>query len=73
MNPQLIQNLKDLMTQIKMSKNPTAMLNQMILNNGGLTNALTYIKQHGGNAQTAFYALAQERGIDPNFILKNLQ
>ena len=31
---------------------------------------MSLIQQSGGNAQAAFYKLAQERGVDPNDVLK---
>lgn len=31
------------------------------------------LKQSGGNAKTAFYSLAQKKGVDPNLILNQIK
>jgi hypothetical protein len=35
--------------------------------------AMQLVQQSGGNAQAAFYKLAQQRGVDPNEILNALR
>ena len=50
---------------MKSMTNPQAMLNSMIQqNNPALSQAMDYIKQHGGDAKAACEALAQEKGIN---------
>ena len=41
-------------------------------NNPGMAQAMQYIKQHGGDAKSAFEALAKERGLDPGEIVAQL-
>ena len=50
---------------MKSMTNPQAMLNSMIQqNNPALSQAMDYIKQHGGDAKAACEALAKEKGIN---------
>lgn len=36
-------------------------------------NIINYINQNGGDAKSAFYNLAAQRGVDPNSILSKLR
>lgn len=42
--------------------NPVGLLSQM---DPRMQKVFDYIQQHGGNEETAFYALAKEKGADP--------
>lgn len=57
------------MTMVRNSGNPTAMINSLINNNPQIKNL---IQQFGGDPKTAFYKLAEQKGIDPNSILQML-
>lgn len=35
--------------------------------------AMEYVQQNGGDPRIAFYKLAKEKGIDPNYILSMLK
>ena len=35
--------------------------------------AMDYVRANGGDARTAFYRLAQQKGVDPESILRNLR
>ena len=48
-------------------------VNQMAMNNPQMRQVMEYIQQNGGNAKQAFYTLAQQKGVDPNEVLKQLQ
>ena len=43
---------------------------QSLASNPAYQNAVSYVNQHGGDPKTAFYNLCQERGVNPNEILK---
>lgn len=73
MNPQMIQQIKGIMNQIKMAQNPQLALNQILMNNPNINSIIGLIKNNGGNLQTAFYNLAKQKGIDPQVILNELQ
>lgn len=70
---QNMSNLKNMMGTVKSAGNPTMMMQQMLGNNPNYQKAMELIKQHGGNAQSAFYALAQQMGVNPNDILNQLK
>lgn len=57
--------MRQMISTIKSANNPQALLeNMMKQNNPALSQAMDYIKQHGGDAKAACEALAKERGID---------
>lgn len=58
-----------MMAQIKSIKNPMAMIQQM----PQYKQVMDYVNANGGDAQAAFYAKAQEMGIDPEEILKAMR
>ena len=75
MLPQILQQLNrnnagkiQQMAQI-LKGNPVGMLQNM----PQYQQAMQLIQQSGGNAQEAFYKLAQQRGVDPNTILNALR
>ncbi len=75
MLPQILQQLNrnsagqiQQMAQI-LKGNPVGMLQNM----PQYQQAMQLIQQSGGNAQAAFYKLAQQRGVDPNTILNALR
>ena len=75
MLPQILQQLNrnnagqiQQMAQL-LKGNPIGMLQSM----PQYRQAIDLVQQSGGNAQAAFYKLAQERGVDPNEILKALR
>ncbi len=63
-------NLMNMVSAFKNSPNPQAMLNNMLMQNPRVTEL---INQYGGDPKTAFYALAQQRGINPDEILTMLK
>ena len=62
-----------MMQMFKAANNPQAFIQQMMANNPQATNAMNLIQQYGGDAKAAFYALAKQKGIDPEEFLKSLQ
>ena len=57
---------------LKNSNNPQAMMQSLAAQNPTMRNVMQLINQHGGDPKAAFYALARERGVDPNSILSQL-
>lgn len=53
-------------------RNPQAMMNQMLMNNPKIQEALSFIKQTGNSPQGAFIALAKQKGVDPQAFMKEL-
>ena len=59
--------------KLRALKSPEAAMQYMMQqNNPGMAQAMQYIKQHGGDAKSAFEALAKERGLDPGEIAAQL-
>lgn len=56
-----------------MATNPQLALNQLLLNNPQLQNVINLIRQNGGNPQQTFYALAKQKGVNPDEILNMLK
>lgn len=55
------------------SRNPQAMLGTLMNQNPQMQNVMNIINQYGGDARTAFYETAKERGVDPNQIINMLR
>ena len=72
MNPQMIQQVKKIMNQIKMAQNPQLALNQFLMNNPNINSIIELVKNNSGNLQTTFYNLAKQKGIDPTEFMKEL-
>ena len=62
-----------MVNMVKSARNPQAMLNQLMQNNPNYRQVTELINQNGGDAKKAFYALAEQQGIDPNEILDMLR
>lgn len=54
-------------------KNPQEALQQMAMNNPQYNQVMQYVKDNGGDAKSAFYKMAKEKGIDPEEFLKMLK
>lgn len=54
------------MAQAMQSQNPAAIIAQT---DPRMEKVMTYIKQMGGDPGQAFYALAKQKGVDPNEVL----
>ena len=83
MIPQILQQLngglrippqiRQMIGLIKSSGNPQAMLMQLAQTNPNMKQVMEIVQQYGGDAEKAFYAVAQQKGIDPQQILNLLK
>ena len=73
MNPQAIQQIKNIMNRVKMAQNPQLFLNQMLSSNPQLQQAINLIQQSGGDPKTTFMNMAQQMGVNPQDVLNQLQ
>ena len=83
MVPQILQQLggglkispqvKQMISMLKSSGNPRLMLNQLMQTNPRMQQVMEIIQQYGGDANKAFYDIAQKNGIDPQEILDLLK
>ena len=83
MIPQILQQLggglkippqiKQMISMVKSAGNPQAMMNQLMQNNPQMQQVMEIVQKYGGDANKAFYALAEEKGINPQEILDLLK
>ena len=71
-NPAM-QTISQMVGMLKAAQNPEAAFSQMSSNDPRIQQVMQYVNQNGGDAKTAFYRLAQQRGVDPNEILSQLR
>ena len=65
--------IKQLMNIIKSAKNPQLALQNMLRNNPQMKQVQGLIDQYGGDPKTAFYKMAEEKGVNPEQILAMLK
>ena len=64
--------VKQLINTLRASGNPQMLLSQMAAQNPQIAQVMQYVRSCGGDPRTAFYKLAQEKGVDPKDILSQL-
>ena len=65
--------IKQTMNMIRNAGNPQAMMAQMMQNNPQYAQVMQLVQENGGDAQKAFYALADKLGIDGDTIVQALK
>ena len=65
--------LRQMISMVRSSGNPKLILNQLIQTNPQLRQVTEIIQQYGGDANKAFYDIAQKNGINPQEILDLLK
>ena len=83
MLPQILQQLgggvmippqiKQMFQMIRSSSNPQAMISQLMQTNPQMKQAMDIIKASGNDPKRAFFALAEQKGINPQSILDQLK
>ena len=61
------------MNMVRSAGNPQAMLQSMVQNNPQMQQVMNIVNQAGGDPKTAFYKMAEEKGVDPEQILSMLR
>ena len=64
-------DISKVVDSIKSAPDPNAMIQNMAMTNPQVKQAMDIVKQYG-DPKTAFYAIAKQKGIDPQSILKQL-
>ena len=64
--------IKNMLNMVRSAGNPQMMLNQMVGQNPQMRQVMEYINANGGDPKAAFYKLAQEKGVNPDDILRQL-
>lgn len=67
-----ISPIRNMISAVKNAGNPQAMLMRMAQNNPQFREAVSMVNQYGGDPKTAFYKIAEQKGIDPEAILSQL-
>lgn len=62
-----------LLNQVRNSPDPNMAMQNLASTNPQIQGVMNYIRQNGGDARSAFYNLAAEKGVDPNSILNQLR
>lgn len=71
--PQMNMNyIKQVYDMLRNSGNPTALLNQMAQQNPQLAQIVNLIKANNGNYEQTFRNMCQQRGIDADEFIRNL-
>jgi len=58
---------------VQAAQNPQAAVSQMTQNNPQMQQVMQYVQQNGGDPKAAFFALAKQKGIDPNVIIQQVK
>ena len=72
-NSPVSQQISQMAGMVRAAQNPQAALNQLAQNNDHIQQVMQLIRQNGGDAKSLFYAMAKQKGIDPNTIISQLQ
>ena len=70
---QQIAPIKNMMQAVRSAGDPNAMLQQMMQSNPKMQKVQQIVQQYNGDPRAAFYALAQQNGVDPEQILGMLR
>lgn len=68
-----LNQIKSMLNMVRSAGNPQAMLQSMMQNNPQMQEIMGLVNQYGGDPKTAFYRMAQEKGVDPQQILNMLK
>ena len=65
--------IKQMMGMMQGVQDPSSMLAGMARNNPQMQQVMNWVRDNGGDAKKAFYALAEQKGVDPQEILDMLK
>lgn len=65
--------IKQMMNMVNMAGNPQAMLNQLMMNNPQMKQAMSIVEKYNGDSMKALYGEAERMGVDPQEILNMLK
>ena len=66
-------NVQQMANMMKSMRNPQAMLNQLSQNNPQVKQLMTMIQSSGKSPKDLFYQVAQEKGVDPEEVLRMIR
>lgn len=65
--------VKQMMTAVRMAQNPQLAMQQMIRSNPQMQKVIDFVNTSGKTPEQAFYALAEQMGVDPQEVLNGLK
>lgn len=65
--------IRQMIQMVRSASNPQAAINQLMQTNPQMKQVMDIIKASGNDPKRAFYALAEQKGVDPNSILEQLK
>lgn len=68
-----LSQIKNMVNMVRSAGNPQAMLQSMIQSNPQLRQVMEFVNQSGGDAQAAFYKMAEQKGVNPEQVLSILR
>ena len=72
--PSNLKQIKQAVDSIKSLQNPASAMDMLMgQQNPALKQAMDYVQTHGGDPRQAMISLAQEKGYDPNEILRQIE
>ena len=72
-SPMVSPQIKQLMQMVRSAGNPGAIIAQLMQTNPQMKQAMDAIRASGGDPKRAFYALAEQKGVDPDQVLAQLR
>ena len=73
MTNQNLAQIKSMMNMVRSARNPQAMIQYMSQNNPQIKQIMDYVNMSGGDPKSAFYKMAEQKGIDPEQVLSMLR
>ena len=68
-----MQQVKNMMRQVQNSQNPQMALANLLQQNPNLSTISTLLRTNNGSLQQVAQMLAQQKGVDLNYIIQELQ
>ena len=65
--------IRQMISMVKSAGNPQMMISQLMQTNPQMREVMAIVQQYGGDANKAFYDLAEKNGINPQEILDMLK
>ena len=65
--------IRQMISMVKSAGNPQMMISQLMQTSPQMREVMQIVQQYGGDANKAFYAIAEQKGIDPQEILDMLK
>ena len=71
--PANLGQIKGLMSMMQNGGNLQSMLQSLMASNPQMGQVMNLVQQYNGDAKSAFYDLAKQKGVDPNEIINMLK